>query len=398
MEPTFFDPASENRSGRKFAQIISRLKEPKVYGSLFVIVLVIAVFTSIAYRYTVASKKNGSADQPVKKAGLSLFNPITSKIDRKKRYTSSLDGVQYDDEAAANRHALGVIIENHTDARPQSGLADAAVVYEAIAEGGITRFLAIFGPKYPSRVGPIRSARTYYLDWCLEYDCFFAHVGGNIDALDLIPKIGIKDLDQFRYGTGAYGKTYYRVPRTNIATEHTMFGDPSKLYGLAKNNGWDQTGGHPNVSFKDDIEKSARPTSQIVNIEISNPQFNTSWSYDPVINSYARTMGGLAHKDGTTGNQIKSKTLIVQEMNSRATTTRINELGFIMDTVGSGKAKIFSDGKRIDGSWKKTSQTARTIFSDENGDEIRYNPGQRWITVVSPDTAVVTTQPTPQAQ
>lgn len=373
MEPIIINDPTESPIKRFW----EKLKQPKVYGSIFALTVVLAVLLSITNQYLIAGRGKGAKHSSI----LSFLGG--EKIEKK--IVSPLDGLRYP-ASHALRHPLGVMIENHPDSRPQTGLVDASVVYEAIAEGGITRFLAIFGPKLPERIGPVRSARTYYLDWCLEYDCFYAHVGGNIDALDLIPKLSMKDLDQFRYGT----KAYQRFPKRGIATEHTVYADPEKLYGLAKANNWPETGGFPSVDFKTDRATDDRTVSQQVSIEISSQLYNTTWTYDPVDNGYSRAMGNLPHNDSSTGQQIKSKVIIVQEVSSRPTVTRINETGLVMDTVGEGKAKIIQDGKVTEGTWKKRKQKERTIFSDESGQEIRFNAGQRWITIVNPGSKVTT--------
>jgi hypothetical protein len=363
-------------------EIIEKLKKPQVYVPVVLLVLFLGVGTMYAF---------GRASKDATSPAAKTFSLLKSKVKAEKTATSPIDGLEYP-ESVAKRHALGVMIENHPDARPQSGLADAAVVYEAMAEGGITRFLAIFSPKLPAEVGPVRSARTYYLDWCLEYDCFYSHVGGNIDALDLIPKIGIKDLDQFKYGVSKYGKTYYRTPKKGIATEHTMFADPAKLYEIAKTNNWPESDSFPKISFKKPVAETERPASQQVKVEISSKSYEVIWDYDAATNSYARTMGGTPHKDGKSGQQIKSTVVIVQEAASKSILTRINEQGLQMDTVGGGKAYIYQDGKEVIGSWKKANQKAQTIFYDASDNEIKYNPGQRWITVVNPGSKVTVTQ------
>lgn len=359
-------------------EITEKLKQPKVYIPVALLVLLLGFGT--IYAVGRATSSSGGIGKK--------FSLLKTKAE--KTAVSPLDGLDYP-ESVAKRHVLGVIIENHIDARPQSGLADAAVVYEAMAEGGITRFLALFSGKLPAEVGPVRSARTYYLDWCLEYGCFLAHVGGNIDALDLIPKVGIKDLDQFRYGVGKYGRTYYRVPKKGIATEHTMYGDPAKLYEIAKTNKWPESDGFPKISFKKPADKGDRPSSQQVKVEVSSKTYEVIWDYDPTTNGYARTMGDTPHKDGKTGVQIKSTVAIVQEAASKSILTRINEQGLQMDTVGKGKAYIYQDGKEVIGTWKKATQKAPTIFYDASGKEIKYNPGQRWITVVNPGSKVTAT-------
>ncbi len=368
---------------------LNRLKEPKIYIPTALLICIIAVGASSLYRYFVAGK---SSQTPTIKAGILPFGKKDA-VAKEKTVVSPLDGLYYP-ESVANRHALGVMIENHPDSRPQFGLSDASIVYEAQAEGGITRFLAIFGPKLPEKVGPVRSARTYYAHWCAEYSCDYAHVGGNIDALDLIPKLTINDLDQFRYGVSKYDSAYYRIARKGIATEHTMYANPEKLYKIAQSNGWPMADGFPAINFKEEAATANRPTSQKIAVDISSKQFNVVWDYDPATNSYTRAMAGTTHVDGKTSQPIKSKVVIVQEVKSQPTVTRINEQGLILDTVGTGKATIIQDGKAVIGTWKKSSLKDRTIFMDDQGREISYNPGQRWIMAVNPGTAVTITSPT----
>jgi len=120
-------------------------------------------------------------------------------------------------ESWEKRRPLAVMIENHTEARPQSGLSSADIVYEAVAEGGITRFMALFYCNLADiQVGPVRSARTYYLDWLGEYDALYAHVGGAntpgpADALGQIIRYEVKDLNQFSIGFPVFWRDYQRA-------------------------------------------------------------------------------------------------------------------------------------------------------------------------------------------
>lgn len=295
---------------------------------------------------------------------------------------SSLDGTLVE-PSLATRRPLAIMVENHPDARPQYGLGQASVIYEAIAEGGITRFMALFGPGESDKVGPVRSARTYYLDWALEYDAGYAHVGGNVDALDLIPQIGIRDLDQFAIGS----KAFRREPRSGIAIEHTMYSDTTKLRGIMDTKfGSDQSWTKP--FFKEHLAKEHRPASQAITINFSSPTYAVTWNYDPETNSYIRTMAGVLHKDPVSGEALRSDNIFVQIVNRRTTTTRIGEQGFIYTTVGEGTGYVFQDGNRIEATWKKDSRTAPTKFFDPQGNEIKRNPGKTWVEIVHPDTAV----------
>jgi len=340
-------------------------------------IIILALFITIYLRYF-SNKTNSDSTK-----SSNIFPGKTDETPTIKTTVSLLDGLKYNEDIS-NRHPLAVMIENHPDARPQSGLDKAKIIYEAIAEGGITRFMTIFGPDSASKVGPVRSARTYYLDWALEYDAFYAHVGGNIDALDLIPKIGIKDLDQFRYGTEAY----WRVPQAGKATEHTMFADTDKLYSIAKNNKWDMTANFTPLSFKDDVKTELRPTTQSVTINFSTNTYKVKWQYNNDDNNYERYMAGIAHKDAVSGKILTAKNVIIQEVNRQPAVTRINEQGWTMQTTGTGKAKIIIDGKVIDGTWKKKDRNSRTTFADNNGDEIKFNAGTTWYEIVPPGTDV----------
>lgn len=131
------------------------------------------------------------------------------------------------------RRPVAVVIDNHPQARPQWGLSRASRVYEALTEGGITRYLAVFGRADAGRVGPVRSIRTQFLDYALELGAALAHVGGNEDALDLIPRLPLRDLNAFRYAG-----PYRRIPRRRVALEHTMFTSTRALRAAADRAGW----------------------------------------------------------------------------------------------------------------------------------------------------------------
>jgi hypothetical protein len=347
---------------------------------IFIVIFVVVLVTgfTVYNRYFAKEKPSSTANNS---GTLPSINESTAPSEKK--VISIFDGQSYP-ENVANRHALAIMVENQVDSRPQSGLDKAKIVYEAITEGGITRFMAIYGPESTSKVGPVRSARTYYLDWDLEYDGFYAHVGGNLDALQLIPELKIKDLDQFRYGEQAYS----RIPRGNRATEHTMYTDTDKLWKIAEDNGWDMKANFDSYEFKDDALLDQRPNSQSIGINFSTASYKVTWDYDKTNNVYLRSMAGSPHKDEVTGEQLKAKIVIIQEVQRWETTTSINEAGWAMKTVGEGNAKIVMDGKVIEGKWKKENRTSRTVFTDADGNKIKYDPGTMWVEIIPPSTPV----------
>lgn len=298
---------------------------------------------------------------------------------------------------------LGIMIENHQEARPQSGLSNADIVYEAVAEGGITRLSTIYYCQDAGIIGPVRSARTYFLDFISEYGDFplYAHVGGAntpglANALGQIEDYGwntYNDLNQFSIGFPTFWRDYDRLGRT-VATEHTMYATTTKLWEFAASKrglsnvdkdgkSWDKN--FKSWDFKDDIELSSRPTSQVISFSFwqGYNQYDVRWIYDRELNTYKRENGGQPHKDLNNGTQLQAKNVVVLFMTERnANDGYENNLHLLYGTKGTGRALIFLDGKKIDGTWSKKDRTSRTILEDSKGNEIKFNKGNVWLEVL----------------
>lgn len=305
---------------------------------------------------------------------------------------------------------LGVMIENHEDARPQSGLSFTDVVYEAIAEGGITRFLSVFYCQDAGIVGPVRSARTYFLDFISEYGDYplYTHVGGaNTDgpanALGQIIDYGwnlYNDMNQFSLGYPDFYQDRTRLGR-EVATEHTMYSKTSTLWRIAQTRGltdvdkngkkWDEK--FVPYSFKDDAAVSDRPASQAIHLEFWEKfmQYAVDWDYDTTSNTYKRSNGGKPHLDRDTNKQLTTKNIVILQMQqSNANDGYENNAHLLYKDKGTGKAIIFMDGKRINGSWKKKDRTSRTQIFDNNGDPIKFDRGRIWFQTFPLDEGVLT--------
>ena len=190
----------------------------------------------------------------------------TTAVEEIPLFDAPLDGVKVE-EATSKKHPLAIMIENHPQARPQAGLDKASIVYEAIAEGGITRFMALFGTNEADKVGPIRSSRPYYLDWLEGYSAFYAHVGGNVDALDQIKADSIYDLDQFIYPT-----PYWRDTSLSVSREHTMFSSTIALRQQASKNQYPETNDCTLYTFADNPKNDPLLTAAIgITIDFSSP-------------------------------------------------------------------------------------------------------------------------------
>lgn len=327
-----------------------------------------------------------------------------------------LNGALYssaDMSAWEKRRPLGIMIENSTDARPQSGISKADVIYEAPVEAGITRFFTEFYCQDAGIVGPIRSARTYFLDFASEYGNkpLYTHVGGancdqatgsgcangaKADALGQIQEYGwagVNDLSQFTIGAPTFYRDYNRLG-SNVATEHTMYSNTSSLWNYAADkrnltnvdaNGTSWTQGFVPYSFQNDASVSLRPASQTVHVSFlpRDTDYDVTWTYNKASNTYKRVNGGVKHTDRDTGQQIAPKTVVVLYMvMSYANDGYPNNEHLLFADKGTGKAEVFMNGKEIKGTWEKDSRTARTIIYDDSGKQVSFVRGQLWFQIV----------------
>lgn len=283
--------------------------------------------------------------------------------------TSPLTGRQVASAEIASRPVTGVMIENSPDSRPQSGLYQADVVYEAIAEGGVTRFLAAYQESTPDKIGPIRSTRPYYVDFIAGLDGSLAHVGGSPEALQDIKTLGIKDLDEF-----FNPKAYTRIP--SRAAPHNVYSDFSRFDALNKEKGYTTSKFTP-LERKEDVAQT--PTAANISFTMSGPTYNPQFSYDATTNSYLRSQAGAPHNDEQTGKQINPKVVIALITNKAYDPDGYHTA---YTTTGSGKALIFQDGIVSEGVWNKPDRKASLQISDSNNLPMKLNVGQTWITAV----------------
>jgi len=285
-----------------------------------------------------------------------------------------LTGLQID-PALAKRPVTAIMIENSLDARPQSGLQDAGVVFEAIAEGGITRFVALFQDTRPAYVGPVRSLRPYYIDFFTPFDASIAHVGGSPEALSQV-RSGGKDLDQF-FNSGAYWRQNTRYAPHNVYTSFDRMDalNTSKGYITSNVQSWKHKSEQP----------LKQTTAKSIDIGISSYYYNSHYDYDAASNSYLRSEGGKPHMvtasaGDKTGVQLKPKVVIALvmgygiEADGKHSEYSVN---------GSGKIYVFQDGGVTTGTWSKADRSSQFVFKDDSGNEIKLNPGQAWVAVVS---------------
>lgn len=309
------------------------------------------------------------------------------------------------------RRPITVVLENHLDSRPTSGISRADVVYEAVSEGGITRFLAVFycGTSAEDvKIAPVRSARVYYIDWAAEYGDkpIFMHVGGannysgsgdttrEARALELLETLGWRvpkgnDFDTtYDSGFPVFWRDYERLGRP-LATEHTMVSALDSAYEEAERRSlgskdedgtdWDETF----IPWKFiDGSSNGSPTATDISLEFwtDYEDYDVNWKYDREKNNYLRFNGGKEYIDMFDNSQVSASVVIVAFTRERGPVDRNKHL--LYTTVGKGEALVFQNGEVIEGTWEKKTGTSRTKFFDESGKEISLVRGPIWIEIV----------------
>lgn len=286
------------------------------------------------------------------------------------KYYSPLTGNQVETAAITTQAVTGIMIENSPDARPQSGIKDSGVVFEAIAEGGITRFLVVYQEQKPQLIGPVRSVRMYYVDWIAAFNASVAHIGGSAAALAEVRNGSYRDIDQF-FNAGSYWRAADRYAPHNV---YTSF---EKLDALNAAKGY--TSSQFTGFSRKDSAASTAPNATSVNVQISSGLYNSTYAYNATTNTYDRSQGGAPHTDREAG-QISPRVVIAMMVDQQ----RVFEDGWReqINAIGSGKAYLFQDGTVQEVTWTKPSKAQQITFTDASGADVPLARGQTWITAV----------------
>ena len=293
---------------------------------------------------------------------------------------ADLDGVVVSEELA-HRLPMAIMIDDNKPARPQSGFSSASIVYQAPADGGEDRYMMVFQEGTASDIGPVRSARPYFVYWAAEYKALYGHYGGDSESLNsVIPSLSsaIYDMDALRSGGAC---PYHRI--TTRPMPHNGYTNSQALIDCLLKRGIPSTyQDTPVRQFKDDAPAEQRPASG--SITVPYPTGTISYTYDPATNSYARFIAGKAQIDLANNEPVKPRNVVVlfQALSYKA------DKRPVVANVGSDKALIFRDGTVILGTWKKDSKTDLTRLYDSTGVEIELVRGQIFIQSVPLTTKV----------
>lgn len=286
--------------------------------------------------------------------------------------TWPLTGKEAPSSDAIRTRVVSVKIENADAARPQTGLAEADVIYETLAEGGITRFNALFHSQAPDRLGPVRSARLSDLYVVGQYRALFAWSGANKTVIARIDEADIDDV-----GVSVAPRAYERISQR--AAPHNLYSGIPALRDAGEDEGYPTEVDPPRLAFGDAPDDAGSPTTEVTIAFHANNV--VTWRWDADRKAFLREINGQPHTDTTTEEPYEAANVIVLTAD-----TIEGEKPGTTDIVlsGSGDAVVLRDGKRYEGAWSAGDDTP-PVFETKDGTRIPLADGPTWIEVVSSD-------------
>ncbi len=287
---------------------------------------------------------------------------------------SPLSGI-YGEEEKVNRRPVAVMFDNDPKARWQAGLSQAEVVYEFLVEPPYTRYMGIFLLNEPELIGPVRSARPYFIATLLEYDPLYVRVGGSEQAKEDVKKYKVADID------GLYSGAFWRNTKIGKKAPNNTY---TSMEGIRKEQErlkYKETGNYKGFVFNDkDSDIEGKEAKEIL-IEYYSSN-TTKYEYDSENKVYKRYKDKKLHIDETDEKPILAKNIFILEANTKM----IDSEGRMeIQVIGQGKGYYITNGRYINITWKKASINDKIIFLDEKGNDIKLNPGTTWIQFTKPN-------------
>lgn len=291
-----------------------------------------------------------------------------------------------------NSRPIAFMIDNNKNAQPQASLNSTYLVYEIIVEGGETRLMALFKGADCDEVGPIRSARHYFLDYVMENDAIYAHLGLSPQAQTQMPQFGINNINGQSYDTGkarTKDSLYWRV--THKKAPHNAYTNTSSILQIAESKGYKTTSNKESVLNYVSNEVTLDREDALVANNILIP-YTTShkveYKFDVQTNRYVRYSKGKKMTDETTNEDVTTKNIIITFAENYTLNDGENKGRQDVVTVGSLDGYYITNGKAIKIKCNKESREAQTTYVDLNGNEIEVNDGNTWINIVPIDADV----------
>jgi hypothetical protein len=300
-----------------------------------------------------------------------------------------LSGLEISDKVL-NSRPLAIMVENTPDARPQSGLINADVVFEVVDEYGITRFVAVFSSYDSDLVGPVRSARPYYAEIARSFDPVYVFWGTAPIFYKVIENLGLDYLSPLGDESGNSSIAANFVDGNGVDSKrdssrvapHNAYMFTPKIKELASEQGYKLEGvEQSSFHFKLDALESDRGDISKITIDYSIPQYKSLFEYDSKNNNYVKSVAGSPSTDRESGEQIAVNNVIVMVTDIKNSGDSAGHM--IIRTTQEGEAFYFFDGKVVEGTWSRRSALDPFTFKDKDGNVVLFNRGHTWVGVIS---------------
>lgn len=347
--------------------------ENKSTKILIAIVIILVIATGVLFVIKVIKEKNGGSNEVIS-LGTAILGKGKKADNEEEKSISTFNGTD---------RPIAVMIDNHKSALPQAGLNDAYIVYEMIVEGGETRLMALFKGKTLDKIGPIRSARHYYLDYALENDAIYVHYGWSPQAQSDISKLGVNNVN----GLVQSLSDFWRVK--DKSAPHNAVTSTSNILKIAENKGYSTTSDKKSVLnyVTEDVNLDSEQVANKFSIKYSD--YNTvSYTYNSETKRYLRYTRNIKQVDWDTKEDVEAKNIIITFVKNTTLNDGENKGRQTLDNIGTRDGYYITNGKAIKIKCEKKARAEQTVYKDLQGNEIQVNDGNTFIQICPIDAKV----------
>lgn len=289
-------------------------------------------------------------------------------------YYTPLTHEERDNEDQAKKKIFAVMLDNHDDARPQSQISKADIIYEYRVEGEFTRYMALFQSNFPENVGPVRSARPYFVQTAKEYNAIYAHWGGSVAGLEEVKKRNVVDLD----GIALEGIVFHRNKNVGKRAPHNGYISLPELENYLVEKGIDVNDNTASLNFYDKEANIEGLNVGEITLNFNN-RYKTNFIYDEATGKYKYIRQGQPVIDEATGQEFDTDNLVVLFQKGVVAGPK----GTLkMANIGTGTGLLLQKGKLAPITWEKANEDARTILKYPDGTEVKFYPGRTFFSIV----------------
>ena len=296
-------------------------------------------------------------------------------------YYTPLTHEEREDQEQAKKKIFAVMLDNHDDARPQAQISKADIIYEYRVEGEFTRYMALFQSNFPEGVGPVRSARPYFVQTAKEYNAIYAHWGGSEAGLAEVRNRNVVDLD----GIALEGIVFHRNKDVGKRAPHNGYISLPELENYLVDKGVDVNDNTASLNFYGEGENIEGTDVGEITLNF-NKNYKTNFTYDDASGKYKYIRQGEAVLDEATGEEFTTDNLVVLFQKGVVAGPK----GTLkLANIGTGTGLLLQKGKLAPITWEKENEDARTILKDANGNEIKFYPGKTFFSIVDQESDAV---------